>query len=802
MKKISDLKTYIKNIKINKEHIVISLSIIGVLMMLLSYKSFMNRKIELDEVSLRHLDKGMFAIMLEQNDGTYSQSESSTWPTSGYHYNEIKSGCINDSKEEVANILTYDDSTNKVSVRTKSSVYCYLYFDKLYAPSSPTITASDGIASGETHESEFSLTFSGSTISQESGEVVYYYGTSENDITNIGNTIASISENEIYYVKACNTLDTTLCSSTVAYEVVMNVGMSGLDLINSQPDNLNTTLEGGLYRYQGHYETVDNNYICFGTNDTETCTSDTDKYMYRIIGITEDGSIKLIKKEALNTAYAWHSSATADIQWASSALYSNLNGSYFLTNTLYVPADWSDYIDSVNWKYGTGTAHSTPLEWYNATEAFTTSVNAKIGIIYPYDYGYAYQSGGLNCLSSGSPTTCTESWIHISKNDTSPPKSYEWALEDRGYRSGTSYNYYWALRIRESGVGYMAGLKYTTTSSVRPVFYLNSNLKLEDGDGTITNPYIIGLKKYSITISDSNYSLSKTSAAEGDSVSISRSGYSVTSFKLNGETIIGNTFTMLNTNVTITDIISIPFNAPSIGNFVTLDNQSGIYYRVLYNTSGSTYMVLRMNNDLGKKVFNSAESNVYSGSTLDTYMNETYYNTLSSNIKSAIVDNNITQKWYKYYGTPQTAGDTTYTYQHEYEFSGKYWNANLESTTNVGSRHVYALDMEDIYLYLSALKGSSQRVITSTELMNMFFNTSDNTTLSQYIWLRSSNPDSAGAAWGIIGFQASIGMTGNYCLVTITQEIRPAFFIDLSKVDFTVVNPSTISCSSLGNSGC
>jgi len=75
---------------------------------------------------------------------------------------------------------------------------------------------------------------------------------------------------------------------------------------------LNTNLEGGLYRYQGEAGNV-NNFVCFGTTSKEECLSDTDKYMYRVMGINENNQVKLIKKEALNTAYQWHSDATIDI---------------------------------------------------------------------------------------------------------------------------------------------------------------------------------------------------------------------------------------------------------------------------------------------------------------------------------------------------------------------------------------------------------------------------------------------------------------------------------------------------------
>jgi len=57
---------------------------------------------------------------------------------------------------------------------------------------------------------------------------------------------------------------------------------------------------GGMYRYQGTGESTINNYICFGTSDSDECKSDQNKYMYRILGVdVNTNEVKLIKKEAL-----------------------------------------------------------------------------------------------------------------------------------------------------------------------------------------------------------------------------------------------------------------------------------------------------------------------------------------------------------------------------------------------------------------------------------------------------------------------------------------------------------------------
>ena len=97
------------------------------------------------------------------------------------------------------------------------------------------------------------------------------------------------------------------------------------------------------------------NYICFGTTNKTECTSTTGqgKYMYRIIGVTKDKGkgrmFKLIKKEALDTAYYWHNVYNQDIKWNESDLFKGLNGktggkysNLFIGNTTYVPSGWEE----------------------------------------------------------------------------------------------------------------------------------------------------------------------------------------------------------------------------------------------------------------------------------------------------------------------------------------------------------------------------------------------------------------------------------------------------------------------------
>ena len=216
--------------------VILVLVIIESCTLFLMYKSYGNKNTNLDEVNLNINNTNMFAIMLEQEDGTYKEDTNNTWPTSGYTYNESMSGCIDINGNKLDGVLTYDSTNNIATVDTGNTSCCYLYFS--------------------------------------------------------------------------------------------------LPPYASQKSEMwDSPLEGDGYRYVGENP---NNYVCFGTTDKATCTGNTDLYMYRIIGIFEDDSgnehLKLIKKETLDTSYAWHSDSSADTDWNESDLYKGLNGNYFLTN--------------------------------------------------------------------------------------------------------------------------------------------------------------------------------------------------------------------------------------------------------------------------------------------------------------------------------------------------------------------------------------------------------------------------------------------------------------------------------------
>ena len=232
------------------------------------------------------------------------------------------------------------------------------------------------------------------------------------------------------------------------------------------------------------------------------------------------------------------------------------------------------------------------------------------------------------------------------------------------------------------------------------------------------------------------------------------------------------------------DITFGPLPMPVKGDLITmnLDGTSRLY-RVL-SVNGNVCKVLGMWDDFTSKYngtstttnFNGITAQKYEGSTLDTYLNTTWYNKLSSEAKNAIVPENVVQYCYKYYSEPNTPNTPTYTYQYQYNWSNSdYNNADNVGNVVVGNRNVFALDLKDIFDYFEKV------CITSDELMTMFWNST--TEVSKYLWLRSSAAIYSDRAWSVSGSGGYL----NTDSAIYELGVRPALNLDMSKIQYTLV---------------
>ena len=256
----------------------------------------------------------------------------------------------------------------------------------------------------------------------------------------------------------------------ITTEVYTTDGDNGLyyhdaDLANGAQDN--------SYRYSGANP---NNYVCFGS-DAATCPSDS---LYRIIGVFGD-EVKL-KKNTSYGRYAWDSEDSNTWNSSTKPDIRNILNITFL-NTL--GSTWQNKIVTHEFKVGGGSwnniYYGTPKTAYNyevGANSSSTTDSMKIGLMYVSDFGFASSN---NCwttsLGDHGSSEC-ESWIPIGLF-----RSVEWTITRNSSES-------WAV-FRVNYNNSLDQYNAHTSNSVRPVFYLNSDVQYISGTGTQTDPYRI-----------------------------------------------------------------------------------------------------------------------------------------------------------------------------------------------------------------------------------------------------------------------------------------------------------------------
>ena len=468
---------------------------IGVIVLNITYKNK-------DEVTkTKRQEHNNLAIMVKSESGKYISFD--TIPKGNYVLNEEKTICENNGK-----VLYYDSTTGKVSFSFIGSDRCSLYFDKIIDTEKPVIdnliVNDTTVTATLTDNLELSCYGISTSNTVEPSSWTSISGTSYNLST-------TITTEGTYYLWVKDSSD-----NKTTKEFTISLGKSFETLIVANNNDIFD--ENGL-RYEG---ADPNNYICLDNQKSGSCTSSS--LLFRIIGLFEEdtstdgtssnGSKKLLKIIDTNnyggtSGKKWNS--VCNNNWSSASLKTELNGTYLttLTSTSNVNSKLSSAIVNARWHLGGGsdsnyqtlTAEGIYLQERNTSAIYSgnpSSIYAKVGLMYPSDYGYATVGGASTNKSScrtkaiynwaSSYSDCKDNdWLFTSSNFVN---NIEWTITPRSDTSGNvsyisstgnvrfQYNYvdvcnfYWA---------------------VRPTFYLDSILlKIVGGTGTSTEPYHIG----------------------------------------------------------------------------------------------------------------------------------------------------------------------------------------------------------------------------------------------------------------------------------------------------------------------
>lgn len=451
----------------------------------------------------------------------------------------------------------------------------------------------------------------------------------------------------------------------------------------------------------------------------------------------------LLMKDIYKTR-AWHSSNVN--KYESSDIHSYLNSTFL---NLF-DSNIRDAIKQIKIPYrkegGSG----------GSDQSGTNGLSCKIFLLSGYEVGwttsdnqYFPQDGAkLDYFESGTSTSANNKRIaYLNGSDTS------WWLRSPVANETTK-----VFGVYSDGDGLISGL--AISYGVRPALVLPQGMGV-DSSGNVTPP---PPATHKTLVNGTAYEV------KGGKCLVNGTRYDIKK----GRTLIGGT----GYDITFAP----PLVMPVKGDLITM-NLDGTerQYRVL-SVNGNVCKVLGMWDNFKSKYnetstttnFNGTTAQKYEGSALDTYLNTTWYNTLSSEAKNAIVPENVVQYCYQYYDEPSTPNTPTYTYQYQY-YNSDYDNADNVGNVIVGNRNVFALDLKDIFDYIGKV------CITSDELMTMFWNST--TKVSKYLWLRSSIADNSGYAWYVNGNYGFL----DYDVATASDVVRPALNLDMSKIQYTLV---------------
>ena len=505
--------------KNKKVYLIISIIIFVFISTIIFYKE---DEVLSDTNKINPKPKSNLLTMMVETDagtGTYEEDKSDGWKSDGYVFNQSKSGCVNKTK------ISYDKNTKEIVLVGESSDKCYVYFDlEAYSNVSEVCQDKDNLAGcikNLRNKSSSKLTniyYHDENLTNGAGDNSYRYAGGDFKLTDKAtsaglNTLGTDNDASTdgvinFYCGTTKSFLGNSCTEATHYYTLQ------YDTTNTQYQTYEEVLNKAV---SDGYLTKDNvkNFLCFASS-AETCPTDN---LYRIIGVF-DNKVKVIKWDfarsnllgedgdyaSISTQffsadrgenpnnhldYRWNYKSDTTINsgngshiWSTSLLNTvNLNKNY-LTN---IGNTWANKIATSYWKVS-GNASSGIMyapaktayqnEIISPSDTLTTeSYEAKIGLFYPSDYGFATDQNNWteNLVTYNKAAIYGTNWMYSGYG--------EWSLTPR-----TDYETY-VFYVRYNG---FVGSNYATyLHGIRPVFFLDKDVTYKSGIGTKDSPIII-----------------------------------------------------------------------------------------------------------------------------------------------------------------------------------------------------------------------------------------------------------------------------------------------------------------------
>ena len=485
--------------------------IIGVIILNITYKN------KNEVTKTKRKKQNNLAIMIKEDGATdYTKASSKDIPKGNYVLNRDKSYCKNNGV-----IGDYDNTLGKISFSFIGTDSCYLYFDKIIDTEKPVIK---------------NLNVSGTTVTatltDDQGLSGYGFSSSNTleptSWTSINgktyNLSTTISTEGTYYLWVKDS-----AGNKTTKEFTISLGTPITTLISTKTPDVYE--ENGI-RYEG---ADPKNYICLDNKTGGACSDSS--LLFRIIGLFEeeyssDGTTSAGKKNLLKIldtnnygeqgGMIWDEAQYPPANdWSKSTLNTELNETYLnaLLATSGVNSKLSTAIVTSKWHLGGANSTSgsnykydtiTTENYYKAERSpYATSgtlqnlysgnpeyVFAKVGLMYPSDYGYATVGGSTtskaNCRSQALYNWDSSSYSDCKNNDW-VFKSATFFGDGEWFISSGAMGLKRASGFRSTGL-VDANIHVLNSFAVRPSFYLDSSILkiVGTGDGTKDNAYRVG----------------------------------------------------------------------------------------------------------------------------------------------------------------------------------------------------------------------------------------------------------------------------------------------------------------------
>ena len=513
-----------------KKYAIFTVIIFILLVTIFTYFSTLKQNNIYKEESIKStkITKGI-SMMLEQNSGAgdYKLVTQSGWPTDGYILNTELSRCENGST------LNWDDTKKVVIVSGNLSDKCYVYFDKVFTLASYVISQYTGTQGAN------NIYYHNSSLSNGAGDNSYRYAGGDYVLTEKATTVGMKSltsssntatdgitnfycDGERLYLHDYNLYEYCDTNSSTYYFTLQ------YDTSNTQYQTYNEALEKAV---SDGYLTKDNvkNFVCFGSN-ISPCPVEN---LYRVIGVI-DNKVKLIKYDYATSAllgedgafnetytladtgtepmyrgslttldhYYWNNDTGTNTRSESDLNKINLNTN-FINN---IGSAWANKIATTTWKVGGNTyanikdvvpATAYQNEVVNPTSGSysttgETTYEAKIGLMYVSDYGFAASSSAWTTTlynydgyDDNNVAIKDTNWMFIGSDIWTISRIAE--ISDRVF-------YVESIGFKTEGThGDISGIPVNNNggSGVNVVFFLNSFVTYVSGSGTMSDPIII-----------------------------------------------------------------------------------------------------------------------------------------------------------------------------------------------------------------------------------------------------------------------------------------------------------------------